>query len=136
MRVRILIYCRSGNIREVLIFANFARRINSRIQDSRENYYYNSACKKNEYSPILNFVKSTKIIKSLNSRILQKYYYNSATIKKRVRFTLNSSTGIIEFRGFFSKFSTNFHKILPTLFSIHVVTTLEISQSFDDYLRS
>ena len=25
------LYCRSGNIREVLIFANFARRINLRI---------------------------------------------------------------------------------------------------------
>ena len=37
--------CRSGNIREVLIFANFARRTNSRIQDSRENYYYNNASK-------------------------------------------------------------------------------------------
>ena len=33
------IYCTSGNIREVLIFANFART-NSRIQESRENYYY------------------------------------------------------------------------------------------------
>ena len=28
-------YCRSGDIREVLIFANFARRANSRIQESR-----------------------------------------------------------------------------------------------------
>ena len=33
------IYCRSGNIREVLIFANFARRTNLRIQESRGNYY-------------------------------------------------------------------------------------------------
>ena len=38
-------YCRSGNIREVLIFANFARRTNSRIQESREEYYYNSPTK-------------------------------------------------------------------------------------------
>ena len=38
-------YCRSGNIREVLIFANFARRTISRIQKSCENYYYNSATK-------------------------------------------------------------------------------------------
>ena len=36
-------YCRSGNIREVLIFANFTSRTNSRIQESRENYYFNSA---------------------------------------------------------------------------------------------
>ena len=34
-------YCRSGNIGEVLFFANLARRTNSRI--SRKNYYYNSA---------------------------------------------------------------------------------------------
>ena len=38
--VHISIYCRSGNIREVLIFANFARKTSSRIQESRENYYY------------------------------------------------------------------------------------------------
>ena len=44
-----------------------------------------------------------------------------------VRFTLNSSTRIIEFRGFLSQFSTNFHEILHTLFSIHVVTTLKVS---------
>ena len=42
-----------------------------------------------------------------------------------VRFTLNSSTRIIEFRGFLGQFSTNFHEILHTLFSIHVVTTLK-----------
>ena len=36
-------YFRSGNIREVLIFANFTRRTNSLILDSFENYYYNSA---------------------------------------------------------------------------------------------
>ena len=36
------IYCKSDNIREVLIFANFAKRISSRIQEPRENYYYNS----------------------------------------------------------------------------------------------
>ena len=39
------VYCRSGNIREVLIFANFARVKNSRIQESRENNYHNSANK-------------------------------------------------------------------------------------------
>ena len=38
-------YCRSGFICEVLIFANFARRTNSRIQESRENYYCNSGTK-------------------------------------------------------------------------------------------
>ena len=41
-----MIYSSSGKIREVLIFANFARRTNSRIQESRESYYYNSASKK------------------------------------------------------------------------------------------
>ena len=44
-----------------------------------------------------------------------------------VRFTLNSSTRIIEFRGFLSQIWTNFHEILHTLFSIHVVTTLNRS---------
>ena len=43
-----------------------------------------------------------------------------------VRFTSNSSTRIIEFRGFLSEFSTNFHEILHTLFSFHVVTTLKV----------
>ena len=33
----------TGNIREVLIPANLARRTNSRIQESRDRYYYNSA---------------------------------------------------------------------------------------------
>ena len=36
----IRIYCRSGTIREVSIFANFARRTNSLVQESRVNYYY------------------------------------------------------------------------------------------------
>ena len=39
-------YCRSDNLREVLIFANFAGRDNSRIQEYRENYYYKSATKR------------------------------------------------------------------------------------------
>ena len=30
------------------MFANLARRINSRIQESRENYYYKSANKEKE----------------------------------------------------------------------------------------
>ena len=46
--------CRSGNIREVLIFAKFAMRTNSRMQE-----IYNSATKENSH--ILNFVKSPKI---------------------------------------------------------------------------
>ena len=41
-----MIYCKSDNIREGLIFENFARRTNSRIKESLENYYYNSASKK------------------------------------------------------------------------------------------
>ena len=41
-------YCRSGNIREVLFFANFASMSNSRIQESCENYYFNTLLKKNE----------------------------------------------------------------------------------------
>ena len=53
-----------------------------------------------------------------------------------VRFTLNSSTRINEFRGFLIQFSTNFHEILYILFSIHFVTTLTIPRSFDKYFRS
>ena len=53
-----------------------------------------------------------------------------------VGFTLNSATRIIEFRGFLSQFSTNFHEILHTPFFIHVVTALKISRSFDKYCRS
>ena len=45
-------------------------------------------------------------------------------------------TVVDEFRGFLSQFSTNFHEILDTLFSIHVVTALKVSRSFDKYLRS
>ena len=50
-----------------------------------------------------------------------------------VGFTL---TVVNEFRRFFGQFSTNFHEILHTLFSIHVVTTLKILRSFEQYLRS
>ena len=53
-----MIYCRSGNIREVLIFAKWT---NSRIQKFCTNYYYNSATKKNINSRILNFVKNRKV---------------------------------------------------------------------------
>ena len=49
-----------------------------------------------------------------------------------VGFTL---TVVNEFCGFLSEFSNNFHEILHTLFSIHVVTTLKISRSFDKYLK-
>ena len=39
------IYCRSSNICEVLIFANFTRKTNSQIQESRELYHDISAIK-------------------------------------------------------------------------------------------
>ena len=39
------LYCRSSNIPKVFIFTNFVRKTNSRIQASRENYYYISATK-------------------------------------------------------------------------------------------
>ena len=56
-------YCRSGDIRDVLIFANFARRTNSRIPESRENYYYNSTYKEKE-----KFVNSKLREKSQNKK--------------------------------------------------------------------
>ena len=56
-----IVYCRSGNIREVLIFANFAMRTNSRI---KEIIISIALLKKNENSRNLNFVKSPKIFNS------------------------------------------------------------------------
>ena len=53
----------SGNIREVLIFANFVRRTNSRIQESCENYYYDSATEEKE-----KFANSTLREKSENKK--------------------------------------------------------------------
>ena len=47
-----------------------------------------------------------------------------STLYTIVGFTL---TVVNEFRRFLNKFSTNFHDILHTLFSIHVVTTLKVS---------
>ena len=68
-------YCKSGNIGEVLIFANSARMANSRIQNSRKNYYYNSATKEKWKFRILNFVKVPKseIRKYLNTKNYQIY---------------------------------------------------------------
>ena len=56
-------YCRSGNIREVLIiYANFAMMTNSRIRESREFFFFIKALlEKNNNSRILIFVKSPKI---------------------------------------------------------------------------
>ena len=42
--------CRSGDIREVLIFANSMRRTNSRIQESSENYYNSATKEKYEFA--------------------------------------------------------------------------------------
>ena len=67
------VYCRSGNIREVLIFAYFARRVNLRIQKSRENYYHNCATKEkwkfviSETRENLNARKLTDVQYILNS---------------------------------------------------------------------
>ena len=71
-RVSLLEYCRFGNIHEVLIFA---RRTNSRIQVSRENYYQNSATEEK----IVNFKLHPKIeiCENLSTRKLPdlQYYY-------------------------------------------------------------
>ena len=58
--------------------------------------------------------------------------YYSITGTSIARFTINSPTRVNEFRGFLSQFRTNFHKILHTLFSIHVMTTLTISRSISE----
>ena len=62
--------------------------------------------------------------------ILMVFFLPDPTI---VGFTL---TVVNEFRRFLGQFSTNFHDILRTLFSIHVVPTLNISRNVDKYLRS
>ena len=49
------------------------------------------------------------------------------------RFTF---TVVDEFRRLLRQFSINFHEILHTVFSIHVVTTLKVSRSFDKYFKS
>ena len=53
--VIILLYCRSGNIREVLIFV---WRTNVRIQESHENNIIIALLKKKENLRILNFLKN------------------------------------------------------------------------------
>ena len=77
--IHIYIYCRSGNIRKVLIyvliFENFARRTNSRIKESSENiilymyYYHNRAIIiEIDNSRIQNFAKSPAITNSRKSK--------------------------------------------------------------------
>ena len=58
--------------------------------------------------------------------------------KFKVTFTIPGFTFTVvdEFRRFLSQFLINFHEISHTLFSIHVVTTLKVSRSFDKYLKS
>ena len=55
------LYFISVNIRKVLIFANFARRTNSRIRESRNFFFIIAILRRNENSRILNFVKSPKL---------------------------------------------------------------------------
>ena len=68
----IIKYRRSGdNIREVLIFVNFARTTNSQIQKSRsKNNYYNSATKEKEKfaNSKLREVSKSEICENLNTR--------------------------------------------------------------------
>ena len=74
-------YCRSGNIREVLIFA---RETNSRFQESRENYHYNSTAKHAEEkwkfkdSKIISLKKS-EICENSNTRKLPDIQYLRAS---------------------------------------------------------
>ena len=54
---------------DLVIFANFARRTNSRIQEYRENYYYNSATYYQKW-PILQRVLTTC---TASTKIQQQY---------------------------------------------------------------
>ena len=58
--VHLVILC----IRVKKKFAIFARRTNSRIGESRENYYYNSPLIETDNSRSLDFTKSPKITNS------------------------------------------------------------------------
>ena len=62
-------YCRSGNIRKVLIFTNSAKRSNSRIEEFRDFFYYNSATFiEIDNLRILDFTKILKITNSQKSK--------------------------------------------------------------------
>ena len=68
-RMRCWYYCRSGNIREVLIFSTFARRSNLRIEEFRENYYHKSdTFIEIDNLRILDFTKIPKITTSRKSK--------------------------------------------------------------------
>ena len=60
------------------------------------------------------------------------FFFQFEVIMIIVGFTL---TVVNDFRRFLSRFSTNFHEILHTLFLIHVVITLKVSRRFDKYFR-
>ena len=85
------IYCRSGNIREILIFANFARGdkfTNSRI--SQKNIIIIVLPKKNENSQILNSVKSTKIRNSRkfkHTNMTRSTVYNLCTTPPHLQYS-------------------------------------------------
>ena len=63
------VYCKSGNIREVLIFANFAGSTNSRIHEFRDNYFYNSATKKKYIYKHAKITRSTVVAASNHKRV-------------------------------------------------------------------
>ena len=70
----VYIYCRSGNIREVLIFVDFARKTNSRIQKSRKNNFYNGATREK-----LKFANSKLREKLKTRKITSSTVYNVCT---------------------------------------------------------
>ena len=68
-RMRCWYYCRSGNIRKVLIFSTFARRSNLRIEEFRENYYHKSdTFIEIDNLRILDFTRIPKITTSRKSK--------------------------------------------------------------------
>ena len=68
--------------------------------------------------------ETTLIYPAINHLIPKANYSSPKNHCTIVGFTL---TVVNKFRRFLSQFSTNFHEILHTLFSIHVVATLKIS---------
>ena len=80
------------NTVDLLIFANFARRTNSRIQESRENYYYNSATKEIEKFANFNLLESIKIRNSRKFKHAKNYQIYSTRHPKTNWIELTSPT--------------------------------------------
>ena len=102
------VYCWSGNIREVLIFANFARRTNSRkFKNLARIIIIMALLKKNENSRISSFVKSCKI------RISRKFKHAKITRSTVLfSFSIRLRRDLYSFGNSHFKINVNEHRYL------------------------